>query len=94
MPTVSANRTDVEQVLVEVTSLLLERARVELEREVQAGTDSNNDDATSNLRRMRELEEALRSIRQERATAAAAPAPEPHHREISRYYEVPGQEDA
>jgi hypothetical protein len=94
MATAPANRTDVETVLVEVTSLLLERARAEVEREIQAGRDSAGDDAATNLRRMRELEEALRTIRQERSIAAAEPAPELHHREVSRYYEVPGQEDA
>jgi hypothetical protein len=87
MPTVAANRTDVERVLIEVTSLLLERARVELEHEVDAGHDT----ATDQLRRMRDLEDALKAIRQERA---AAPAPAPLHREVSRFYEVPGQEDA
>jgi hypothetical protein len=93
MPTVTASRTDVERVLVEVTSLLLERARVELEREVEAARDSSSD-AAGNLRRMRELEDALRAIRQERSITGGVPTPLPLHREVSRFYEVPGQEDA
>ena len=36
MPTAAGSRTAVEQMLVEVTSLLLERARIQLEREVEA----------------------------------------------------------
>jgi uncharacterized membrane protein YccC len=90
MPTIAANRTDVERVLVEVTSLLLERARVQLEREVDAGQQTVSDE----LRRMRDLLETLQAIRQERAVAAAVPAPVPLQREVSRFYEVPGQEDA
>jgi hypothetical protein len=90
MPTVAANRTDVERVLVEVTSLLLERARVQLEREVDAGHEA----AADELRRMRELEDTLQTIRQERAVAGAVPVPAPLQREVSRFYEVPGQEDA
>lgn len=90
MPTIAANRTDVERVLVEVTSLLLERARVQLEREVDAGQQTVSDE----LRRMRDLLDALQAIRQERAVAASVPAPVPLHREVSRFYEVPGQEDA
>jgi hypothetical protein len=88
VPTVAANRTDVERVLVEVTSLLLERARLQLEREVDAGHDA----AADELRRMRDLEDALQAIRQERT--AAVPTSVPLHREVSRFYEVPGQEDA
>ena len=90
MPTIAANRTDVERVLVEVTSLLLERARMQLEREVDAGQQT----AADELRRMRDLQDALQAIRQERAVAAAVPAPVPLQREVSRFYEVPGQEDA
>ena len=95
MPSVATSQTDVERVLVEVTSLLLERARIELEREVDAARDSSSSDAASgSLRRMRELEDTLRAIRQEHILAGAVPAPVPLHREISRFYEVPGQEDA
>ncbi len=90
MPTIAANRTDVEQVLVEVTSLLLERARVQLELELDAGQQRVSDE----LRRMRDLLDALQAIRQERAVAASVPAPVPLQREVSRFYEVPGQEDA
>jgi hypothetical protein len=91
MSTLAASQTEVERVLVEVTSLLLERARIDLEREVDARRDSSrNDTAAAGLRRMRELEDALRAIRQERA----APAPVSLQREVSRFYEVPGQEDA
>jgi hypothetical protein len=95
MSTAVASQTDVERVLVEVTSLLLECARIELEREVEAARDSSrNDAAAGNLRRMRELEDTLRAIRQEHVLAAAVPAPIPVQREVSRFYEVPGQEDA
>ena len=92
MPTAAGSRTEVEQLLVEVTSLLLERARIGLEREVEAAADAAS--AASDLLRMRELEAALRAIREERALAGAVPAPVPLHREVSRFYEVPGQEDA
>ncbi len=93
MPSVATSQTDVERVLVEVTSLLLERARIELEREVDAARESSSSDAAGSLRRMRELENTLRAIRQEHVLDAV-PAPVPLHREVSRFYEVPGQEDA
>ena len=92
MPIATGSRTAVEQMLVEVTSLLLERARIQLEREVEATGDAAG--AASDLLRMREFEAALRAIREERAVAGAVPAPVPLHREVSRFYEVPGQEDA
>jgi hypothetical protein len=89
MPTVAAHRTEVEQVLVDVSSLLLERARLELEREVEAAGDSATPEAASSLLRMRKLEDALRTIRSERSVAGQVSG-----RTISKYYEVPGQEDA
>jgi hypothetical protein len=93
MPTVAVNRTDVEWVLVDVVSLLLERARIELEREVAAAGDSARHEAASSLVRMRELEAALRTIRQQVSGAgpvtASVPGPQ-----VSKFYEVPGQEDA
>jgi hypothetical protein len=95
MPTATANQTDVERVLVEVTSLLLERARAEAEREVEAARGSSRGDAAARaLERMRELEDTLRAIQRERAVADAGRAPVPLHREVSKFYEVPGQEDA
>jgi hypothetical protein len=80
---------DVERVLVDVTSLLLERARIELEREVQAAGDSAGADATSSLVRMRELEGVLQTIRKQQSVAMPVPG-----RQVSKFYEVPGQEDA
>ena len=85
MSAVVGSGTELERLLVEATSLLLERARIELEREMKPGDDS----AAASLRRMRECEDALRALRHE--PAAAAPHSE---RQVSRYYEVPGQEDA
>jgi|SRR5215471_419708 len=94
MPSAAANPTAVEDLLVEVTSLLLERARTELEHEVEAAGGSASGDASSFLLRMRELHAALSNIRQERGIAGAMNAPESHERQVSRFYEVPGQEDA
>jgi hypothetical protein len=93
MPTVAASRTEVEQVLIDVTSLLLERARAELEREVEAGSDSGTNEAASSLLRMRKLEDTLRTIRQQRSVAGQVSAPA-SGRQVSRFWEVPGQEDA
>jgi hypothetical protein len=90
MSSVAISRTEVERVLVEATSLLLERARIQLQREVEAGDDA----AAGSLVRMRELEDALRAIRQEHAVMSAVAVPVPLERQVSRYYEVPGQEDA
>jgi hypothetical protein len=81
-----------EQVLIEVTSLLVDRARSQLEREIQSGTDES---AVNELRRLHELEKELRAIRHEFGLAdAGTPAPSPPGRQVSRFYEVPGQEDA
>jgi hypothetical protein len=94
MPTVATNPIEVERVLLEATSLLLERARVQLEREIDTGGESVTDDAATNLLRMRELENTLQTIRQERSRARqAVPEPVPG-RQVSKFYEVPGQEDA
>jgi hypothetical protein len=93
MATTTSDRTDVEQVLVEVASLLLERARMELERAVGADDASASSDAASNLARMRELEDALRAVRRARSVAGP-PAATASGRQVSKFYEVPGQEDA
>jgi hypothetical protein len=93
MPTVATDQTEVERVLVDVTSLLLERARIALEREVEASGDSPESDAAISLARVRELEDALRSIRQRQSAKGAVPASVPG-RQVSKFYEVPGQEDA
>jgi len=85
MSAVVGSGTELERVLVEATSLLLERARIELERDVKAGDDS----AAVSLRRVREYEDALQLLRPE-PTGAALHA----ERQVSKYYEVPGQEDA
>lgn len=94
MPSVAASVTQIEWVLVEITSLLLERARTELEHEVEATGESARDAAASNLRRMRELEDVLRSIRQDPRLAESMRAQQTPGRQVSRFYEVPGQEDA
>ncbi|MDQ6674128.1 MAG: hypothetical protein M3069_25875 [Chloroflexota bacterium] len=94
MSTVAGSPTHIERVLVEVTSLLLVRARIEVEREVEAAHDSSGEGAAAGeLRRMRELENELRALRQDLAVMGAVPAPVPLL-QVSRFYDVPGQEDA
>ena len=93
MPTAADHRTDIERVLIDATSLLLERARIELEREVAAAGDSATQEAASSLVRFGELEAALRIMRQELSVAGPAATTMPG-RQVSRFYEVPGQEDA
>jgi hypothetical protein len=93
VPTVADHRTEVEQVLVDVTSLLLERARIELEREVETAGESATAEAANSLLRMRKLEDALRTIRRERSVAGQVSEPV-SGRQVSKFYEVPGQEDA
>ena len=92
MSTTAARQTHIEQVLIEATSFLLDRARVQLEREAGG---SDGDAAASDLRRLLEVDKALRSIRHELGMpeSGATPAPLPE-RQVSRFYEVPGQEDA
>lgn len=75
--------THIERVLVEATSLLIERARIQLER------DPEDEAAAAELRRVRELEQELRLIRHEFGLP-----PVPSGRQVSKFYEVPGQEDA
>jgi hypothetical protein len=90
MSTVISRQTHIEQVLVQVTSLLVERARAQLERDVAAGQESTRD-----LLRMNELEKELLAIRHELGLPdAAGVSPSPPGRVASRFYEVPGQEDA
>ena len=93
MPTVAEHRTDIQRVLVDATSLLLERARIELERQVAAAGDSASQEVASSLVRFGELEAALRTIRQELSVAGRVTTSMPG-RQVSRFYEVPGQEDA
>ena len=62
MSTTAARQTHIEQVLIEATSFLLDRARVQLEREAGG---SDGDTAASDLRRLLEVDKALRSIRHE-----------------------------
>ena len=80
----TARYTHLEKVLVEVTSILIERARLQLEREA-----SSDDAAAAELRRVQELEQELRVIRHEFGLP-----PVPSGRQVSKFYEVPGQEDA
>jgi hypothetical protein len=82
----SSTHARIEKVLVEAASLLLERARTELEREATIPGEPSVE-----LRRLRELEAELLAIRQEFARLAEAAALGP---QLSRYYEVPGQEDS
>ena len=81
MPTVSSTQARIETVLVETASLLVERARMQAEREGDAGSD---------LVRLRELGDQLQAIRDEIARNAVVPDVGP---QLSRYYDVPGQED-
>ena len=92
MSTTAARQTHIEQVLIEATSFLLDRARVQLEREAGG---SDGDTAASDLRRLLEVDKALHAIRRELGMpeSGATPAPLPE-RQVSRFYEVPGQEDA
>ena len=83
MSTTVSRQAYVEKVLVEVTSLLLARARTQLQRESEDDLAAEND-----LRRLEELDKELRAIRRELG------APLPSGRQVSRFYEVPGQEDA
>jgi hypothetical protein len=92
MPTGASYRTDVERLLVDAASLLLERLRIELEREVEASGGSPGNDTAVSLARVRELEDALKTIRQRPSAPAAVPEPVPG-RQVSKFYEVPGQAD-
>jgi hypothetical protein len=95
MSSMPKSQTHIEEVLVEVTSLLLERGRLELERELEAAGELNRDqNAVNDLRRMQELDAELRAIRQEFGLVTPAPAPASTGRQVSKFYEVPGQEDA
>ena len=81
MPTVSSTRAGIEKVLVEAASLLVERARTQAERDGDVGSD---------LARLRELEDQLQAIRDQIARTTPVPSVGP---QLSRYYDVPGQED-
>ena len=92
MPTVSSTQARIEKVLVEAASMLVERARTELEREAASSGDSSPGRTDeSELRRLRDLEAELQAIRLEFARSAVLTATGP---QLSRYYDVPGQEDA
>ncbi|HYY89705.1 MAG TPA: hypothetical protein VFA49_12980 [Chloroflexota bacterium] len=88
MATVSSTQARIEKVLVEAASLLVERARAQLEREVEVDASG---DSSAELRRLRDLEDELLTIRQGLTRAAVAPSPGP---QLSKYYDVPGQEDS
>ncbi len=96
MSTTISRQTHLEQLLIEVTSLLVDRACIQLEREVAALGGSNTDEsAPKALRRLHELEKELHSIRQDFGLEDADAAPHaPAGRQVSKFYEVPGQEDA
>ena len=92
MATTTSRQVHVEQVLVEVTSLLVDRARIQLERDVANADDKS---ASSDLRRLHQMEDKLRAIRRELGLAEVGSAPTSlPERQVSRFYEVPGQEDA
>jgi hypothetical protein len=87
--TTVSRQVHLDQLLIEVTSLLVDRARIQLERDVAAADDPT---APGDLQRLREMEHKLRAIRKDFGLTDAPPsAPE---RQVSRFYEVPGQEDA
>lgn len=81
MPTVSSTQAGIEKVLVEAASLLVERARTQAERDGDTGSD---------LVRLRELGDQLQAIRDKIVQHAVPPSVGP---QLSRYYDVPGQED-
>jgi hypothetical protein len=96
MSTTITRQTHMEQILIEVTSLLVDRACIQLEREVAALGGSNTDKSAANaLRRLHELEKELHAIRQELGLEhPSAASASPPGRQVSKFYEVPGQEDA
>ena len=91
MTTAASRRLHIEHVLVEVTSLLVERARAQLERE-----STTDESAANQLRRLNGLEQELQAIRHEIGLIAAASnvPTSAEGRQVSRFYDVPGQEDA
>ena len=92
MLTTTRQQVHVEQVLVEVTSLLLDRARIQLERDAANADDER---AAVDLRHLHELEGKLRAIGRELGMEeVASPPTAVHERQVSRFHEVPGQEDA
>jgi uncharacterized membrane protein YccC len=94
MSTVISRQSQIERVVIEATSLLVERARIELEQEVEAGGGASSGTAAGHLGRMRQLENELRAIRQQLGLLGAGRTTAAPERQISRFYEVPGQEDA
>jgi hypothetical protein len=91
MSTTTRQQVHVEQVLVEVTSLLMDRARIQLERDAGNADDQS---ASVDLRRLHEMEGKLKAIRRQLGLAeAASPPTSIQERQVSRFYEVPGQED-
>jgi hypothetical protein len=90
--TTTSRQVHLEHVLVEVTSLLVDRARIQLEREVESSPDET---AAADLRRLHELEKELRAIRRELGVHDPdKQTTTPGGRQVSKFYEVPGQEDA
>jgi hypothetical protein len=86
--------SELEQLLLEATLLLVERTRRQLEREAsQHMGDALEPADADDLPRSRLLEANLKAL-QERLRGQAAPVPAAVGRLPSRYYEVPGQEDA
>jgi hypothetical protein len=84
---------DLDQALLDTALLLVERLRRQLEsaagEQAWAGLDAADVDE---LARARQLEARLRALQEQVRTQISPVAPA--GRQPSRYYEVPGQEDA
>jgi hypothetical protein len=94
MLTTSGTRPrDLDQALIDTALLLVERARRQLERGATEQEWAEPEAADiDDLVRARQLEARLKVL-QEQVRAVAVPAA-PVGPQPSRYYEVPGQEDA
>lgn len=79
--------TELERVLADATALLLEHTRQELEREADR---SGSGEAATELARLHDVAERLAQVRRLLADESAAARA---GRQVSRYYEAPGQED-
>ena len=80
-----------ERTLVEAAALLIERARKEMEREVQEADESAAAALRGDLQRARDLETRLHVLRDLWPDSGALTASQ--GRQVSRYYDAPGQED-
>jgi hypothetical protein len=93
MPTGGVRPRDLDHVLVDTALLLVGSLRRQLERAVSEREWAGPDVADiEELARTQQLEARLRVL-QDQLRAAAVPAG-PIGPQLSRFYEVPGQEDA